>query len=44
MKVIGHYSLRGRIPSSEWNQALPILLDLSRNVILGEYARGGNVR
>jgi len=27
MKVIGHYSLRGRIPESEWNKALPILLD-----------------
>jgi hypothetical protein len=27
VKVIGHYSLRGRIPESEWNKALPILLD-----------------
>jgi len=27
MKVIGHYSLRGRIPSSEWDTVLPILLD-----------------
>lgn len=27
MKVIGHYSLRGRINASEWNTPLEILLD-----------------
>jgi hypothetical protein len=27
MKVLGHYSLRGSIPTADWNEALPILLD-----------------
>jgi len=27
MKVLGHYSLRGRIPTSQWNTPVEILLD-----------------